>query len=153
MRLLPPGAGRPARSPSRTGRKIMFSSIVRRRAAAFLIAGAAAAAVLALAAPVGASTGTRYTSPEQAGYIADHAQFKKVFANIHMRDPAQYAGIVARYGHSIQLWSADRVVSLSFTASTSGHTYIPNVTIYNRSTHQVITSDPNAKHRPYRQDW
>jgi hypothetical protein len=132
----------------------MFTSLLRRGVPAVVAVGSAAAAVLVLAAPVGASIGARHTSPEQAGYTADHAQFKEVFANIHLRDPAQYAGIVARYGHGIQLWSADRVVSLSFTASTSGHTYIPNVTIYNRSTHQVIASDPNAKHRPYRQeDW
>jgi hypothetical protein len=132
----------------------MFTSLLRRRVSAVLAASAAAAAALALAAPAGAATGARQASAEMAGYTANHALFKEVSGVVYLRDPGQYAGIVARYGHSVQLWSSDRVVSLNFTASTAGETYTPSVTIYDRSTHQVIASDPNAKHRGYRQeDW
>jgi hypothetical protein len=130
----------------------MFTHIVRRRVVAVLTAGAAAAAVLALAAPAGAVTGARQTSPEMAGYTANHAQFSEVEGYVYLRDPAQYAGMVARYGHSVQLWSADRVVSLNFTASTSGEEYTPSVTIYDRSTHQVIASNPHAQHIDGRSD-
>src|SRR5690348_14860954 len=91
----------------------MFTNILRRRGPAVLAAGAAAAAVLARAVPAGGSTGARQTSPEQAGYTANHAQFKEIDGNIYLRDPRPYAGMVARYGHNIQLWSADRVVSLN----------------------------------------
>lgn len=128
----------------------MFTNILRRRVAAVLTAGAAAAAVLALAAPAGAVTGATQTSREQAGFIATGTQFKAVRADIYLRDPRPYADMVARYGHSIQLWSPDRVVSLNFTASTSGEYFTPSVTIYSRSTHQVIASNPNAQHRYYR---
>lgn len=127
----------------------MFTSFLRRRGRAVLVAGAAAAAVLALAAPAGASTGARQISPEGAGYTADHAKFKEVDATVWLSDPTQFAGRVARYGHSIQLWSYGVVVSLNFTASTSGGKYTPSATIYNGSTHQVIASDPNAKHMGY----
>jgi len=131
----------------------MFTTILRRRVPAFLAAGAAAVAVLGLAAPAGASTGPRQTSPEQAGYTANHALFKEVDATVYLRDPTQFSGIVARYGHSVQLWAgAGLVVSLNFTASTSGGTYTPSATIYNGGTHQVIASDPNAKHKLYRDE-
>jgi len=123
----------------------MFTSMLHRRGPAVLAAGAAVA-VLALVAPAGASTGPRQTSPEQAGYTADHAQFKYIEGTVYLRDPTQFASRVARYGHSVQLWSADRVVSLNFTASTKGETYTASATIYDRSTHQVIASDPNAMH-------
>lgn len=130
----------------------MFTSSLRRRLSAFLAAGAAAVAVLGLAVPAGASTGAPQTSPEQAGYTANRAQFKTVGAAVYLRDPAQYAGTVARYGHTVQLWSADRVVSVNFTASTAGKTYSPSATIYDRGTHQVIASDPNARHCVWRID-
>lgn len=117
-----------------------------------LALGAAAAAVTALAAPAGAVTGTTQTSAEQAGFTATGAQFKTVTTLIHLRDPREYAGIVARYGHSIQLWSANRVVTLNFTASTSGERYTPSATIYNRGTRQVIAFNPNAKHQHYRDE-
>jgi hypothetical protein len=53
---------------------------------------------------------------------------------------------VASYGHSVQLWSSGLVVTVGVRASTSGAgSYIPYATIYNRSTHQVIASNPNAQ--------
>jgi hypothetical protein len=114
-------------------------------ASALITAGAAAAAVLALAVPAGASTGTAEISPEQAGYTATGAQFKTIYAAIFLRQPGQYAGQVASYAHSVQLWSSGLVVTLGATASTSGDSYTTYATIYDRSTHQVIASNPNAE--------
>jgi hypothetical protein len=122
-----------------------ISSMRWRAASALITAGTAAAAVLALAVPAGASTGTTEISPEQAGYTATGAQFKTVGATVFLRQPGQYAGQVASYGHSIQLWSSALVVSLGVTASTSGGGYTTYATIYDRSTHQVIASNPNAQ--------
>lgn len=108
-----------------------------------LTLSAAAAAVVALAAPAGAVTGPRWTSPEMAGYVATSAQFKSINAIVYMRNPARYHGIVARFGHSIQLWSAGRVATVGLRASTSGDTYTPYAAIYDRTTHRVIASNPN----------
>ena len=122
-------------------------SIIRKlRWRATLAAAAAAAAVLALALPVGASTGTAQISPEQAGYTATGAQFKTVHTSVYLRNPGQYASEVASFGDSVQLWSAGLVVTLGVTAPTTpfGH-YTPSATIYDRSTHTVIASNPNAK--------
>jgi hypothetical protein len=116
-----------------------------RRAALALVAGTAAA-VLALAMPAGASTGTTQISPEQAGYTATGAQFKTIDARVFLRQPAQYAGEVASFGHSVQLWSSGLVISVGLTASTSGGGYTTYATVYDRSTHQVIASNPNAEH-------
>ena len=71
---------------------------------------AAVAAVLALAMPAGASTGTAQISPEQAGYTATGAQFKTIDARVFLRQPTQYAGEVASFGHSVQLWTSGLVV-------------------------------------------
>lgn len=129
----------------------MFISILRRRVAAFITAGAAAVAVLALAVPAGASTGTAQTSPEQAGYTATGAQFKAVVAQAYMRDSTPYRGVVAHYGHSVQLWSSGMVITVGVRASMSGKTvYTPYTTVYDRSTHQVIASDPNGKYCTFR---
>ena len=126
----------------------MFTSILR-RVPAFITAGAAAVAVLALAVPAGASTGAQQTSPQQVGYTTTGAQFKQVYGTVYLRNPARYAGMVARYGHSAQLWSSDIVVTVDFTASTSGKTYTPSATIYDRGTHQVIAFNTNATHHRY----
>ena len=107
---------------------------------------AAVAAVLALAMPAGASTGTAQISPEQAGYTATGAQFKTIDARVFLRQPTQYAGEVASFGHSVQLWSSGLVISVGLTASTSGGAYTTYATVYDRSTHQVIASNPNAQH-------
>lgn len=106
----------------------------------------AAAAVLALAVPAGASTGTAAISPEQAGYTATGAQFRHISASVYLRNPAQYAAEVASFGHSVQFWSSGLVVTVGLTASTSGSAYTPYATIYDRSTHQVIASNPNAQY-------
>jgi hypothetical protein len=121
-----------------------MSSLRRHAASAVIAAGAAAAAVLALAVPAGAGTGTTEISPEQAGYTATGAQFDEVQATVYLRNPAQYSGEVSQYGHSVQLWSSDLVAVVGVTTSTSGSSYTPYATIYNRSTHQVIASDPDA---------
>lgn len=107
---------------------------------------AAAAAVVGLAMPAGASTGTAQISPEQAGYTATGAQFKTIDAFVFLRQPTQYASEVASFGHSVQLWSSGLVISFGLTASTSGGGYTTYATIYDRSTHQVIASNPNAQH-------
>jgi hypothetical protein len=121
-----------------------ISSLRWRAASALLAAGAAAAAVLGLAVPAGASTGTAQISPEQAGYTATGAQFKRISAEVYLRQPGQFASEVASFGHSIQLWSSDLVVTFGVRPSTSGVTYTPYATIYNRGTHAVIASNPNA---------
>jgi hypothetical protein len=113
---------------------------------ATLALGAVPAAVLALALPADASTGTAQISPQQAGYTATGAQFKTIDARVFLRQPAQYAGEVAGFGHSVQLWSSGLVVTVGLTASTSGGGYTTFATIYDRSTHQVVASNPNAEH-------
>jgi hypothetical protein len=123
-----------------------ISSMRWRAASALITAGTAAAAVLALAVPAGASTGTAEISPEQAGYTATGAQFRSIRAQVFLRQPGQYSGQVASFGQSVQLWSSGLVVTVGVRASTSGTgSYIPYATIYNRSTHQVIASNPNAQ--------
>jgi hypothetical protein len=123
-----------------------ISSLRWRAASALITAGAVAAVVLALAVPAGASTGTTEISPEQAGYTATGAQFKTVTAGVFLRQPGQYAGQVASFGQSVQLWSSGLVVTLGVRASTSGSGgYTTYATIYDRSTHQVIVSNPNAQ--------
>ena len=122
---------------------MVISSLPWRLAAVLL---AAVAAALALAMPAGASTGTAQISPEQAGYTTTGAQFNTIDARVFLRQPAQYAGEVASFGHSVQLWSAGLVISVGLTASTSGGGYTTYATVYDRSTHQVIASNPNAQH-------
>jgi hypothetical protein len=106
---------------------------------------AVAAVVLAGSGVAGASTGTAEISPEQAGYTATGAQFRDVDALVYLRNPGQYASEVASFGDSVQLWSASLVVTLGVTASTSGPGYTQYATIYDRSTHTVIASNPNAE--------
>jgi hypothetical protein len=113
--------------------------------AAAVMSAAVAAVVLAGPGVAGASTGTAEISPEQAGYTATGAQFKYVDALVYLRNPRQYASEVASFGDSVQLWSADLVVTLGVTASTSGSGYTQYATIYNRSTHTVIASNPNGE--------
>ena len=124
---------------------MLISRLRWRVASALITAGTAAAAVLTLAVPAGAQTGGVWISPEQAGYTATGAQFKTIRAHVYLRSPVQYAGMVASYGHSAQLWSSGMVVTVGVTASTSGRSYTPYATIYNRTTHQVIAPNPNAK--------
>ena len=117
-----------------------------RRLLAAAVVPAAVTAVLALAVPAGASTGTAEISPEQAGYTATGAQFQTITADVYLRQPGQYAGQVASLGHSVQLWSSGLVVTLGATAGTSGRDfYTTYATIYDRSTHTMIASNPNAE--------
>jgi hypothetical protein len=124
----------------------MSISSLRWRAASVLItAGAAAAAVLGLAVPAGASTGTAQISPEQAGYTATGAQFKNVHTAVYLRQPSFYAGQVASFGHSVQLWSSGLVATVGLRASTSGSGYTPYAEVFDRSGHQLLASDPGAQ--------
>jgi hypothetical protein len=115
-----------------------ISKLRWRAVAALIAAGAVAAAALALAVPAGASTGTAEISPEQVGYTATGAQFKTITATVYLRRPAQYAGLVAGFGHSVQLWSDGLVATLGAQASDAG--YLAQATVYDRGTHQVIAS-------------
>jgi hypothetical protein len=125
-----------------------MSIISRWRWRATLTLGAAATAVLALALPAGASTGLAQISPQQAGYSATNAQLKTITATVYLRQPAQYLDEVLSVAHSVQLWSSAVVVTLGLRASTSGGGYTTYATIYDRNTHQVIASDPNAENCP-----
>jgi hypothetical protein len=118
-----------------------ISSLRWRALSAVIAPGAAVAAVLALAVPAAASTGTQEISPEQAGYTATGAQFKAVNANVWLRGNT-YGSEVAGFGDSVQLWSSGLVVTVGVT--TSSWEYLTYATIYNRSTHRVIASDPNS---------
>ena len=123
----------------------MSISSLRCRALSALIVPAAAAIVLVLPVPAGASTGTREISPEQAGYTATGAQFKAISDSLYLTEPNADHHEVASFGHSVQLWSSGLVVALGVTTSTA-HTYdeyTTYATIYDRSTHQVIASNPN----------
>lgn len=121
-----------------------ISSLCRRAAPALGAFGAAAVAVLALAAPAGASTGTSELSPEQAGFTATGAQFETVAASVYLRNPTQYTGYVAGFGHSVQLWSSGSVAIFGVTASTTGTSYTPYAAVYDRSTHAEIVLNPDA---------
>jgi hypothetical protein len=116
-----------------------------RAASALIAAGVAAAAMLGLAVPAGASTGPRYASAEQVGYAATGAQFALVRATIYLRSPAQYAGAVGRYSHSVQLWSSDLVMVLGASASTSGSTYTPYSKVFDPRSHQLLASNQDAE--------
>ena len=120
--------------------------ISRRLLAAALTSAAVAAVVLAGSGVAGASTGTTEISPEQAGYTASGAQFRHISASVYLRNPTQYAGEVASFGHSVQLWSSGLVITVGLTASTAGSAYTPYATVYDRSTHQVIAANPNAQY-------
>ena len=116
----------------------------RRLIAAAIVPCAIAAAALAGSGAASASTGTHYASAEQVGYAATGAQFDLVRASLYLRNPAQYAGEVGQYSHSVQLWSSGLVAVLGLSASTSGSGYTPYAKIFNASSHQLLASDPNA---------
>ena len=122
-----------------------ISSLRWRAASALIAAGAAVAAVLAPAVTAGASTGPRYASAEQVGYAATGAQFALVRATVYLRNPAQYAGAVGQYSHSVQLWSSDLVMVLGASASTSGSGYTPYSKVFDPRSHQLLASDHDAE--------
>jgi hypothetical protein len=115
----------------------------RRLLAAAVIPGAIAVAMLAIPGAAGASTGTAEISPAQAGYTATGAQFKSVHAAVWLRQTAQYISEVHGFGHSIQLWSSGLVVTLGVRTQFF-NSYGTYATIYDRSTHTVIASNPNS---------
>jgi hypothetical protein len=119
--------------------------ISRRLLTAAVMSAAIAPVMLAGSGVAGASTGPAEISPEQAGYTATGAQFKFADTLVYLRNPRQYASEVASFGDSVQLWSAGLVVILGVKASTSGPGYTQYATIYDRSTHTVIASNPNAE--------
>ena len=119
--------------------------ISRRLLPVSVMTAAAAAVVLAAPGVAGASTGPAEISPEQAGYTATGAQFDSVDALVYLRKPGQYASEVSSVADSVQLWSAGLVVTLGVRASTSGSGYTQYATVYDRSTHTVIASNPNAE--------
>jgi hypothetical protein len=126
-----------------------ISKLRWRVASALIAAGAAAVAALALAVPAGAATSMTEISPEQVGYTATGAQFRNVTASVFLRNPAQYASEIGSYGHSIQLWSSDLVLVLGVSSSTSSTAgFAPAATVYNRSTHAVITQTPGTASFP-----
>ncbi len=122
-----------------------MSGTPRRLLAAAAVPAAVAAVVLAGSGAAGASTGARYASVGQVGYAATGAQFRDVFANVYLRNPAQYAGEVSQYSQTVQLWSSGLVAVLGVSASTSGSTYTPYAKIYDASSHQQLASNPNAQ--------
>jgi len=102
------------------------------------------AASLTMAGMASASTGTAQISPEEAGYSATGAQFKDVSASVYLRNPEQYAGVVAGYGHSVQLWSAGQVMVLGVSDTTAAGSaaagFSPAVAVFDRSTHSLVAS-------------
>ena len=123
----------------------MSISNLRWRVASALVAAGAVAAVLGLAVPAGASTGPRYASAEQVGYAATGAQFKVVRATVYLRQPAQYAGAVSQYSHSVQLWSSGLVAIVGVSASTSGSDYTPYAKVFDARSHQLLASNPDGQ--------
>jgi len=129
------------------------------------IAGiAAVSASLTMAGMASASTGTPRVSPEESGYSATGAQFKDVRASVYLRNPEQYAAVVAGYGHSVQLWSSGLVLVLGVSDTTANGSaaagFGPSVAVFDRSTHTLLASSTNgtitARWRPaggFSQPW
>ncbi len=119
-----------------------------------LLTLAAAASLAALVPPVvsvpaGAQPATTASYPAWSTatrYTASGARFRHISASVYLRNPTQYAGEVASFGHSVQLWSSGLVITAGLTASTAGSAYTPYATVYDRSTHQVIAANPNAQY-------
>src|SRR5262249_22637996 len=113
------------------------------------IAGTTAiAASLTMAGMASASTGTPRISPEESGYSATGARFKDVSASVYLRNPEQYATVVAGYGHSVQLWSSGLVMVLGVSGSTAigGVTagFSPAVRVFDRGSHALLASSANG---------
>jgi hypothetical protein len=113
------------------------------------VAGIAAiAASLTMAGTASASTGTPRISPEEAGYSATGAQFKDVSASVYLRNPEQYAKVVAGYGHSVQLWSSSLVVVLGVSGTTAAGGaaagFRPAIAVFDRTTHNLLASSTDG---------
>lgn len=112
------------------------------------IAGIAAiTASMTMAGMASASTGTPRISPEESGYSATGAQFKDVRASVYLRNPEQYAAVVAGYGHSVQLWSSGLVMVLGVSGTTAkggaAAGFGPAVAVFDRNTHALLASSTN----------
>jgi hypothetical protein len=113
-----------------------------------ITAVAGIAASLAMAGMAVASTGTTQISPEESGYSATGAQFKDVSASVYLRNPEQYAKVVAGYGHSVQLWSSGQVMVLGVSDTTAAGSaasgFSPAVAVFDRSTHALLASSTDG---------
>src|SRR5215471_3441060 len=113
------------------------------------IAGIVAiAASLTMAGMASASTGTPRISPEESGYSATGARFKDVSASVYLRNPEQYAIVVAGYRHSVQLWSSGLVMVLGVSGTTAPGSaaagFSPAVAVFDRNTHALLASSTNG---------
>ena len=120
-----------------------------RRIVTTAVAGLAAiAASLTMAGVASASPGITQISPEHSGYSATGAQFKDVSASVYLRNPEQYTGVVAGFGHSVQLWSADKVIVLGVSDTTAAGSkasgFSPAVAVFNRSDHSLVAATGNG---------
>ena len=120
-----------------------------RRVVTTAVAGLAAiAASLTMAGVASASPGITQISPEHSGYSATGAQFKDVSASVYLRNPEQYTGVVAGFGHSVQLWSADKVIVLGVSDTTAAGSkasgFSPAVAVFNRSDHSLTASSTDG---------
>ena len=120
-----------------------------RRIVTTAVAGLAAiAASLTMAGVASASPGITQISPEHSGYSATGAQFKDVSASVYLRNPEQYTGVVAGFGHSVQLWSADKVIVLGVSDTTAAGSkasgFSPAVAVFNRSDHSLTASSTDG---------
>ena len=120
-----------------------------RRILTTAVAGIAAIATsLIMAGMASASTGTAQISPEEAGYSATGAQFQTVSASVYLRNPEQYATVVAGYGHSVQLWSSGLVMVLDVSGTTATGSaaagFSPAVAVFDRTTHALLASSTDG---------
>ena len=120
-----------------------------RRIVTTAVAGLAAiAASLTMAGVASANPGITQISPEHSGYSATSAQFKDVSASVYLRNPEQYTGVVAGFGHSVQLWSADKVIVLGVSDTTAAGSkasgFSPAVAVFNRSDHSLTASSTDG---------
>jgi hypothetical protein len=120
-----------------------------RKIATTAIAGIAGIATsLTMAGMAAASTGTTQISPEEAGYSATAAQFQTVSASVFLRNPEQYATVVAGYGHSVQLWSSSLVMVLGVSGTTAAGSaaagFSPAVAVFDRASHALLASSTDG---------
>ncbi|MBO0769931.1 MAG: hypothetical protein J2P35_00575 [Actinobacteria bacterium] len=112
-------------------------------------AGGSIAGLAVAALPAGASTGPRLYSNSGAGYAVTGAQFRYVAASAYLRNPAQYSAVTDGIGWGVTLTSADYVIDLGVSdTTTSGTTYSPAVDVYKDNTLVPGAPDYDAKWCP-----
>jgi hypothetical protein len=111
---------------------------------AIIISAIAAISGLAFAAgSASAATGAARYSPVEAGYAATGAHFRFVQTVVTLpKVPA--LGEVSRYGLSVHLWSANRVLVLKLQMSDTTAPYKAVASAYDRSTHGLICTTANG---------